>query len=291
MTVVDFETTGDVARIALDRPDKLNAIDGEVLHGLLDAVDALGRDDALGAAVLSGRGRAFSAGGDIKAMHGMDDQEFAATISLYMRVSAAFRACPKPIVAAIHGLRPGGWLRTRPDVRRALRRKGRAIRAAGHATRSQPDERYDLAAAAGRRPRPGHVPHVDAESIDADEAERIGFVDRVTEPEALLSEAEAFAHRIASYPRVGVAWTKLGFHRALGSSFEEAMLSEEEAELACFRSPETRERFAGIPRPRTRVAQRPLASMCSRRAERHATSMTFGHRRNSRRTRQLVGSM
>src|SRR4029450_11826001 len=46
---------------------------------------------------------AFSAGGDITAMHAMDERQFADTISRYMRLSAAFRACPKPIVAAIHG--------------------------------------------------------------------------------------------------------------------------------------------------------------------------------------------
>jgi enoyl-CoA hydratase/carnithine racemase len=82
-----------------------------------------------------------------------------------------------------------------------------------------------------------------ADSIDADEAERIGLVSRVTEPETLLAEAEAFARRLASYPRVGVAWTKLGFHRALEGGFEDATRSEAAAELACFRSPDTRARF------------------------------------------------
>lgn len=103
MAAVEVETTGDVSVITLNRPDKLNAIDDDMLNGLYDAVVGIGRSEAIGAAVLTGRGRAFSAGGDIRAMDGMDDDAFAHTISLYMRVSAAFRECPKPIVAAAHG--------------------------------------------------------------------------------------------------------------------------------------------------------------------------------------------
>jgi len=61
---------------------------------------------------------------------------------------------------------------------------------------------------------------------------------------ALLEEAEAFAHRVAAFPRVGVKWTKHGLHRALDSDFASATRSDEEAELACFRSPDTRERLS-----------------------------------------------
>jgi enoyl-CoA hydratase/carnithine racemase len=243
MAVVEVEIRGDVALITLARPDKLNAINDEMLDGLYEAVDTLGRSESIGAAVLTGRGRAFSAGGDIKAMEAMDEPAFADTISRYMRVSTAFRACPKPIIAAIHGyaLAGGFELALMCDVRFA-------------ATGTQfglPDTQLGLSPTSGMTwllPRVvglGRAMYLtlDAESIDAEEAERIGFVNRVTEPESLLAEAEAFAHRIASYPRVGVAWTKIGFHRALDGQFDAATRSEEEGELACFRSPDTRQRF------------------------------------------------
>ena len=254
MTVVEVETRGDVAIVTLARPEKLNAIDHEMLVGLLDAVAAIDRDDAIGAVVLTGRGRAFSAGGDIKAMDGMDDDAFAATISRYMQVSAAFRDCPKPIVAAVHGyaLAGGFELALICDVRFAAR----------GARFGLPDTPLGLSPTSGMTwllPRIiglGRAMHLtlSAEDIDADEAERIGLVSRVTDPETLVAEAEAFAHRLASYPRTGVAWTKLGFHRALESDFEAATRSEEAAELACFRSPATRERFrAFLERKRDRA--------------------------------------
>jgi enoyl-CoA hydratase/carnithine racemase len=243
MIVVEVETRGDVAIVTLARPEKLNAINDDMLHGLLDAVESIGSDDSIGAAVLTGRGRAFSTGGDITAMDAMDEATFARTIALYMELSAAVRACPKPIIAAVHGyaLAGGFELALMCDVRFAA--KGTQF--------GLPDTPLGLSPTSGMTwllPRIIGLGRamdltLSAENIDADEAERIGLVNRVTEPEDLLAEAETFAHRMATYPRVGVAWTKLGFHRALEGGFEDATRSEAAAELACFQSRDTRERF------------------------------------------------
>src|SRR5205814_9667255 len=92
-----------VALRGVSRPEKLNAIHEDVLNGLRAAVARLRDDASAGAAILHGRGRAFSAGGDITAMSGMDEAVFSRTIALYMEMAKDFRACPKPIVAAIHG--------------------------------------------------------------------------------------------------------------------------------------------------------------------------------------------
>jgi enoyl-CoA hydratase/carnithine racemase len=243
MAVVEVEERGDVAIITLARPEKLNAISVAMLDQLYDAVEAIGRSEAIGAAVLTGRGRAFSTGGDISAMHEMDEQQFADTIARYMRLSAAFRSCPKPIVAAIHGyaLAGGFELALMCDVRFA-------------ATGTQfglPDTPLGLSPTSGMTyllPRIvglGRALHLalGAENIDAEEAERIGLVSRVVAEEDLMAEAEAFAHRVASYPRVGVGWTKRTFHDGLDLDFDAATRLETEAEVDSFRSPETRERL------------------------------------------------
>jgi enoyl-CoA hydratase/carnithine racemase len=243
MTSVEMETSGDIAVITLARPEKLNAITPEMLDELLAAVDAVSRSETIGAAVLTGRGRAFSAGGDIAAMHAMDETAFAATIARYMRVSAAFRACPRPIVAAIHGyaLAGGFELAVMCDVRFA---------AAGTKF-GLPDTPLGLSPTSGMTwllPRIvglGRAMYLtlSADPIDAEEAAAIGLVDRVTQAETVLDEAKDFARRIASYPRTGVEWTKTGYMRALESDFDTATRTEEAAELACFQSPETRARF------------------------------------------------
>jgi enoyl-CoA hydratase/carnithine racemase len=243
MAVVEVEIRGDVAVIWLDRPEKLNAISVEILDGLAEAVEEIGRSDAIGAAVLTGRGRAFSTGGDITEMHAMDERQFADTIGRYMAVSAGFRACPKPIVGAVHGyaLAGGFELALMCDVRFA---------AAGTQF-GLPDTPLGLSPTSGMTyllPRIvglGRALYLalSAENIDAAEAERIGLVSRVVDPERLVDEAEAFAHRIASYPRVGTAWTKRTLHDSLDLDFDAATRLETEAEIDSFRSPQTRERF------------------------------------------------
>jgi enoyl-CoA hydratase len=243
VAVVEVETRGDVALITLNRPEKLNAISVEMLDDLLDAVEDIGRSETVGAAVLTGRGRAFSTGGDITAMHGMDEGQFADTISRYMRLSAAFRSCPKPIIGAIHGyaLAGGFELALICDVRFA----------AVDTQFGLPDTPLGLSPTSGMTyllPRIVGVGRalylaLSADNIDADEAERIGLVSRVIEPDRLVDEAEAFAHRVAGYPAVGVGWTKQVFHLSLDLDFAAANRLETEAEIDCFRSPDTRERM------------------------------------------------
>jgi enoyl-CoA hydratase/carnithine racemase len=243
VAVVEVETRGDVALITLTRPEKLNAISVEMLDALLDAVEQIGRSKTVGAAVLTGRGRAFSTGGDITEMHGMDERQFADTISRYMRLSAAFRSCPKPIVGAIHGyaLAGGFELALMCDVRFA----------AVDTQFGLPDTPLGLSPTSGMTyllPRIvglGRALYLalSAENIDEAEAERIGLVSRVIEPDRLVDEAEAFAHRVSAYPRVGLAWTKRTFHEGLDLDFDAATRLETEAELDCFRSPETLQRF------------------------------------------------
>jgi enoyl-CoA hydratase len=243
MAVVDVETRGDVALITLDRPDKLNAINVEMLDGLLEVIEDVTRGKAIGAAVVTGRGRAFSTGGDITEMSGMDERRFADTIGRYMRLSAAFRSCPKPIIAAIHGyaLAGGFELALMCDVRFAARDTVFGL----------PDTPLGLSPTSGMTyllPRVvglGRALHLalSAENIDAAEAERIGLVSRVVEPDVLVEEAEAFAHRVAAYPAVGVAMTKRAIHQSIDGDFDAALRFETEAEIACFGTPATRARL------------------------------------------------
>ena len=243
MPIVEVETRHEVTLITLNRPEKLNAINDEMLDGLLDAIEEVSRSEAIGAVVLAGRGRAFSTGGDITAMSGMDERTFVDTISRYMRVSTAFRACPKPIIAAIHGYALAGGFELALEC---------DVRFAATGTRfGLPDTPLGLSPTSGMTYLLPHIVGLgramyltlSAENIDAEEARRIGLVSRVIEADALLEEAVAFARQIASFPRLGVTWTKRGFYRAMDSDFAAATRSEEEAELACFQSPETRARL------------------------------------------------
>ena len=241
--VVELEIRDGVGLIALNRPEKLNAINDDVLIGLRAALARLREDASAGAAVLHGKGRAFSAGGDITAMSAMEEATFSRTIGLYMAMAKDFRACPKPIVAAIHGyaLAGGFELACLCD-----------LRIAAEGTRfGLPDTPLGLSPTSGMTyllPRIVGLGRaldltLSAENIDAAEAHRIGFVTRVVAGEQLLDTAVALARKLASYPRTGVAHAKAEFYGALESTFDHATATEHAGEVACFRDPETREQF------------------------------------------------
>ena len=210
--VVLLERKPPVGWIWLNRPEKLNAINEAVLLQLLEALRTIERDPAIGAAVLCGRGRAL-AGGDIKAMEAMNAVSFAKTISLYMELALAMRGLSKPVIAAVQGYAfAGGFeLALLCDIR---------IAAEG-AKFSLPDAALGLSPTSGMTyllPRVvglGRALHLTltGETIDAQEAERIGLVTKVVEPNDLLTTAAAYASRIAGHPRVGVANTKASLRR------------------------------------------------------------------------------
>lgn len=250
--VVAYEIDQGVGWIALNRAEKLNAITEQMLRGLLDAVERVGADATVGAAVLHGRGRAFSAGGDITAMAAMDEVAFSRTIDLYRQVAAAFRGCPKPVVAAVHGhaLAGGFELALLCDVRIA----------ADDAVFGLPDAPLGLSPTSGMTyllPRVVGLGRaldlaLAAENIGAAEAHRIGLVTRVVERDALLAEAGRLAARIAGFPAIGLAGIKHGVYGALQATFGEATAAEHAAELRSFRDPEVRAnllRFAERHRP------------------------------------------
>ncbi len=101
-STVRYQRDGAVARITLDRPDKLNAIDAHMITGLHAALDRAEHDPAVRVVLLAGNGRAFSAGFDLDA--GAGDLAFwRAELRRDLDIIMRFWDCPKPTIAAVHG--------------------------------------------------------------------------------------------------------------------------------------------------------------------------------------------
>jgi len=114
---ISLSRTGSVARITLDRPDKLNALDPVMLEELLAAVHGLAVDDDVNALVLTGRGRLFSAGVDLSTpffMEDIDDPRYDTVFSgkrlldWQHRIIAGIHELPFPTIAAVNGDAVGG---------------------------------------------------------------------------------------------------------------------------------------------------------------------------------------
>jgi len=104
---VAIERDASLALIRLDRPDKLNALSIPMLHDLRAALQALGDDGAEGA-IITGSGRAFSAGDDLAATGALGDDEFRELMSAFQELTRALVATAFPVVAALNGIAVGG---------------------------------------------------------------------------------------------------------------------------------------------------------------------------------------
>jgi enoyl-CoA hydratase len=92
-----YRCENGVAEVTLNRPRALNAINGAVHYGLLRALEQAAADDAIRSVVIRGSGRAFSAGGDLKAVAAGED------VGHPKRLGQAIWDLPKPVIAAVHG--------------------------------------------------------------------------------------------------------------------------------------------------------------------------------------------
>ena len=101
------ERDGAIATLRLDRPDKLNALDIPMLHDVRDALAALGVE-SVGGLVLTGTGRAFSAGDDLAATQSLQGADVAELMTSFQGLTRALVTAPFPVVAALNGIAVGG---------------------------------------------------------------------------------------------------------------------------------------------------------------------------------------
>jgi 2-(1,2-epoxy-1,2-dihydrophenyl)acetyl-CoA isomerase len=103
---IRVERADGVATIVLNRPDSLNALNAMMRRELLAALKALGRDDGVRAVVLTGEGRGFCSGADLRG--GAGEREFRRVLTTeYNPLVRAIRDLPKPVVAAVNGVAAG----------------------------------------------------------------------------------------------------------------------------------------------------------------------------------------
>jgi enoyl-CoA hydratase/carnithine racemase len=214
-----FEESDHVAVVTLNRPEVLNALDSGLLEELAEVGARIDRTKSIRAAIFTGAGRAFCAGGDLKETSftgvRMDVDELDPTDQW----AAKILAIEKPTIAAVNGVAAGGGLALALacDIRLA---SDRARFSAIFARIGMPA--LDGAAWLLNR-AVGHAHALEllctAEIIDAAEADRIGLVSRVVEHDRLLDEATGLASRIAANAPVAVQLSKSVVNRSLGESY------------------------------------------------------------------------
>ena len=108
--MVELEKNGGIARIFLNRPEKVNALNSPLLDSLAAELERLAADESLRVVVLAGRGKVFCAGADVGELAVLNASTAPAFVGRVHRVCASLRALPVPVVARLHGVVIGAGL-------------------------------------------------------------------------------------------------------------------------------------------------------------------------------------
>jgi 2-(1,2-epoxy-1,2-dihydrophenyl)acetyl-CoA isomerase len=226
-SVVRYEASDRVATITLDRPDVLNAFDRALKDELLAALRKTAKDDEVRVVIVTGAGRAFSAGQDLRERAASSgaaptplDQELRAR---YNPIVEAIHAMPKPVIAAVNGVAAGAGmsLALACDLRIA----------SDQASFIEVFGRVGLVPDTGSTwflPRlVGTAKALElmwtTDAVDAATALTLGLVNRVVPADGLMKEAHDLALRLASAAPLALALTKRAVQHALESGLTESL--------------------------------------------------------------------
>lgn len=238
------ETKGKVLLVSINRPDSLNALNTNVMREITQVAKDADKNPDIAALVITGSGRAFAAGADIKEMA---DKSFT---DMYMGdffgAWDEFANCRKPKIAAVNGFALGGGCE--------LAMMCDMIFASTKAKFGQPEIKLGVTPGMGGSVRltkaVGKSMAMDmvltGRMIDADEAKTIGLVSRVIEPDDLLNQALAAASEIAKYSQVASIAAKEMVNRALDLSTQEAVRFERRLFQALFSTEDQKEGMAAF---------------------------------------------
>jgi 2-(1,2-epoxy-1,2-dihydrophenyl)acetyl-CoA isomerase len=227
-TSLRYEVADSIATITLDRPEALNALTVTLKQELLAALRSVARDATVRAVVLTGAGRAFCAGQDLKERLQLDAAPLAVELrERYNPIIAAMRGLDQPIVGAINGVAAGAGasLAFACDIRLAA--EGASFVLAFGRIGLIPDSgsTWFLPRLVG--PAKAAELALIGEPLSAVDAERFGLVARVVSNDALAGEARAVATRLAGHAPIALAQTKRALERSWSTGLAAAL--EEEA--------------------------------------------------------------
>lgn len=241
------EGTDGVLTLTLNRPEALNSFNIEMKEGLLAALKDAARDKSVRVVVLTGAGRAFSAGQDLKerSVPGVADLGTELRVR-YNPIVLATRRLEKPVIGAINGVAAGAGISVALacDIRIA----------ADNASFVEVFGRVGLVPDTGSTwflPRlVGYAKAAEmmftSDPIDAATAERIGLVNRVVPADQLAAETNTLATRLAQAAPLALALAKRGLNRALESGLEDQLEYEAQLQSIAGRSKDHQEGVAAF---------------------------------------------
>src|ERR1700675_2350804 len=223
-----YDVSDGVATLTLNRPERLNALGGSLREDLHDAVTRAAEDPEVRVMIVTGAGKGFCSGGDVKAMS--ENRERGASRSMLERVAPgrdrtvqALRDAPKPIIAAVNGAAAGAGMNLALCCDIRLASTAAKFTQAFVKRGLHPDwgGTYFLPRVVGTAKACELI--FTGEVIDAQEALRLGIVSAVHAPEMLMPAALALARRIADGPPIAIRLAKRAIYHNLECDLRQAL--------------------------------------------------------------------
>ena len=248
---IKFDIKDGIGYITINRPEALNALNMDVLKDLKKVLAEIEAKDAVRVVIVTGEGRSFVAGADIVQMKKLTPVKGRQMMELGHEVMNTIESMEKPFIAAVNGFALGGGceLAMACDIRIASEK----------AKFGQPEVGLGIIPGFGGTQRlsrlvgPGMAKYLiyTADVIPADEAQRIGLVEKVVAPDALMDEAEATAQKIASKAPIAVGIAKSMINNGAEMDIKSASRLEIDGEAVCFATKDKAEGMAAFVEKRT----------------------------------------
>lgn len=240
-----LETEGAVGTLTLNRPEKLNSLVGTMRDELAEGLEGLSADERVRVVIVTGRGRAFCTGADVRYLSEMVESsrldEFRGLVEAGRRVVSTIAEMPKPVIAAINGPAAGGGanLALACDLRWASDRASIGQTFSNIGLHPDWGGAYFVPRLVGEA-RAAEL-FFFGEMVGAERALEIGLVNRVVPHDELMDEVREVADRLAARPALALRLAKRAVRRSLAAGIDEMLDYELEAQAACFLTADARE--------------------------------------------------
>ena len=241
-----YDVKNHIATLTLNRPERLNALGDTLREDFHDAVGKAAADPGVRVIVVTGAGRGFCSGGDVKSMKEREtsgeapspaDQAFP----MRDRAILAMRDCPKPIIAAVNGPAAGAGMNLALACDMRIASTAAKFSQAFVKRGLTPDwgGSWFLPRLVGTAKAAELI--FTGDSIDAAEALRLGIVNAVVAPETLMSETYALAGKIANGPPVAIQLGKRAIYHNLETDLRGGLEFESFAQGICRQTEDSKE--------------------------------------------------
>lgn len=240
-----YDITDRIGAITLNRPEVMNALGGTMREDLLARLEQAEHDPAVRCVIITGAGNAFCAGGDIASMVEMQARNDASILAQRMtlggKVVQFIRQMTKPVIAAINGAAAGAGmnLALACDIRYGSDRARFAESFVKIGLVPDWGGHYLLTQLVGTSRALELI--MTGDRLDAEEAYRLGLINRIFPHDSLQEEVRSFAARLAEGPTKTLAQIKRGVYLGATGTLAETLAHEEQAQARVFLSADARE--------------------------------------------------